>query len=422
MTSEVAIIVIAGAVFAVVSVSGRLYRAWLTEPLVAMVFGILLAAFFEEPIDLEGEMGLNFLELTLALVLFADAARIDLAKLRHDYAWPTRMLLIGIPLAVAGGAAAGALILGAGLGMAFLIGVVLSPTDAALAEPVLETESLPVRIRQTLNIESGLNDGLALPALVVAVGIIQTEIGTDGGGAFAVVLRQVGFGLGGGLLFGYIGAFIIGRGTRRGWMSPLHQKIAAVALALLAFASVQLVGGSGFVATFVAGAALGARVRPRMDYLYEFAHTEGRSLVLIAFVLVGAGPVREIAEAGVEPRVWALALLSVFIIRPLAIIISLIGQKLMLSTAAFLGWFGPRGLATIVFMLVAFDELGDMPRGLFEVAVLTVALSVVLHGVSATPLSNWLTARLARHEDESMPEMGGAFEHPTRAATPPTPD
>lgn len=420
MTFEVAIIVIAGAVFAVVSVSGRLYRAWLTEPLVAMVFGILLSAFFEGPTDLEGDVSLIFLELTLALVLFADAARIDPAKLRREYAWPTRMLLIGMPLAIAGGAAAGALMLGpaTGLGMALLIGVVLSPTDAALAEPVLETGSLPVRIRQTLNIESGLNDGLALPALVVAVGIIQA----DGGGALAVVLRQVGLGLGGGLIFGYVGAFIIGRGTRHGWMSPLHQKIAAVALALLAFASVQLFEGSGFVATFVAGAVLGARVRPRMGYLYEFAHTEGRTLVLIAFVLIGAGPVRDIAEAGVEPRVWALALLSVFVIRPMAIVISLIGQKLMLSTAVFLGWFGPRGLATIVFMLVAFDELGDMPRDLFEVAVLTVALSVVLHGVSATPLSAWLTSRIARQAHESMPEMGEAFEHPTRAVTPPSPD
>jgi NhaP-type Na+/H+ or K+/H+ antiporter len=422
VTSEVAIIVIAGAVLAVVSVSGRLYRAWLTEPLVAMVFGIMIGAFVEEPIDLTGGTSLTFLELTLALVLFADAARIDPVKLRREYAWPTRMLLVGLPLAIAGGALAGAWILGAGLGMALLIGVILSPTDAALAEPVLETEKLPVRIRQTLNIESGLNDGLALPALVVAVGIIEAEIGANGGSAVVVVLRQVGLGLGGGVLFGYVGAFIIGRGTHHGWMSPLHQKIAALALALLAFASVQLLDGSGFVATFVAGAVLAARVRPRMDYLYEFAHTEGRTLVLIAFVLMGAGPVRRIVEGGVEPRVWALALLSIFVIRPLAIVVSLIGQKLMLSTAAFLGWFGPRGLATVVFMLVAFDELGDMPRDLFEVAVLTVALSVVLHGVSATPLSNWFTTRLARREDESMPEMGEAFEHPTRAVTRPSPD
>lgn len=422
MTFEIAIIVIAGAVLAVVAISGRLHRAWLTEPLVAMVFGILLAAFFTDPIDLESEIGLTFLELTLALVLFADAARIDPAKLRRDYAWPSRMLLIGMPLAIAGGALAGAWLLGAGLGMALLVGVILAPTDAALAEPVLETERLPVRIRQTLNIESGLNDGLALPALLVAVGIVLAETGADGGGAVIVVLRQVGLGLGGGVIFGYMGALVIGGGTRNGWMSPLHQKIAAVALALLAFASVQLAGGSGFVATFVAGAVLGARVRPRVDYLYEFARTEGRTLVLIAFVLIGAGPVRAILEAGVDARVWLLALLSVFVIRPVAIFVSLIGQRLMPATAGFLGWFGPRGLATIVFMLVAFDELGDMPRDLFEVGVLTVALSVVLHGLSATPLSSWLARRLAEHEYDSMPEMGRAFEHPTRAVTPPSPD
>lgn len=422
MTTEIAIIVIAGAVLAVVAISGRLYKVWLTEPLVAMVFGIVIGSIVVAPIDLEEPAVLTFLELTLALVLFSDAARIDVAKLRLDYAWPTRMLIFGMPLAMVGGALTGWWLMdGVTVGVALLLGVILAPTDAALAEPVLESERLPVRIRQTLNIESGLNDGLALPALFIAVGVQAEVAGNGAANAVVIFTRQVGLGVAGGLAFGFLGALLIGKGTRHGWMSPLHQKIAAVALALLAFASVQQFGGSGFVATFVTGAVLAARVRPSCDYLYEFARTEGRTLVLIAFVLIGAGPVRQILQNGVEAPVWGLVVVSLFVVRPLAIAVSLIGQRLMWSTTVFLGWFGPRGLATIVFMLVAFEELASMPPELLDVVVLAVALSVVLHGLSATPMSNWLSARIESRGEETMPEMGDGHEHPTSTLTPPSP-
>lgn len=427
---EIIIIVIAGAVFAVVAVSGRLYKAWLTEPMVAMVVGILIGAVLNiEPVGLEEPVVLTFLELTLALVLFADAARIDVAQLRLDYAWPTRMLVIGMPLAMLGGALAGWwLIDEVSIGIALLIGVILAPTDAALAEPVLEAEHLPVRIRQTLNIESGLNDGLALPALFIAVGVEAQAGGNGAANAIGIFAEQVGLGVVGGLVLGYAGALIIGRGTLHGWMSPLHQKIAAVALALLAFAAVQTFGGSGFVATFVTGAVLAARVRPRCEYLYEFAKTEGRTLVLVAFVIIGAGPARAILTQGVQPAVWALVLVSLFVIRPLAIAVSLIGQKLLWSTTAFLGWFGPRGLATVVFLLVAFERLDEMSSTpdemlstLSEVVVLAVVLSVFIHGLSATPLASWLSGRIEAKKEMEMPEMGGAHEHPTRTITPPSP-
>lgn len=422
MTAETAILVVGGAVFAIVAVSGRLPNVWLTEPLVAMMIGVVIGALIIEPIDIEHPVVLTFLELTLALVLYGDAARIDVGRLRRDYTWPTRMLLVGLPLAMLGGAFAAGWLLGVPFSVALLVGVILAPTDAALAEPVLDAEKLPVRIRQTLNIESGLNDGLALPALLIAVGLVGAGSGGEGASAVGLVLRQVGLGAAGGVLFGLGGALVIGNGTRNGWMSPRHQKIAAVALALIAFASVQIAGGSGFVGTFVAGAVLGARVRPRCEYLYEFARTEGRALVLIAFLLLGAGPLNAMLQSGVEPEVWLLALLALFVIRPVAIAISLIGESLMLSTAGFLGWFGPRGLATIVFMLVAFEELDGIPVRLLDLVVLTVALSAVLHGVSATPVAGWLARKVESQGDHSMPEMGEGYEHPTRSLSPPSPD
>lgn len=414
MGAETAVLVIAGAIFLIASVSNRLSRVWLTEPLVAVAVGVGVGAFLDEPLDLSDPVVLTSLELILALVLFGDAARIDLQKLRRDYAWPVRMLFIGLPLAMVGGAAASAWLFTVPIGMALLIGVVLAPTDAALAEPVLESNALPARVKQTLNVESGLNDGLAIPALFVAIGVVEAEMFSAGGEGLVLFIEQVGIGSVGGVAFGAIGAFVIGKGSMHGWMSPVHQKIAAVALALTAFASVQLLGGSGFVATFVAGALLAARIRPRCEYLYEFADTEGRALVLVAFLLLGAGPVSSLLLTGAEPEVWAVSLVSLLVIRPLAILVSLIGQKLMLSTSLFLGWFGPRGLATLVFMLVAVEELGDAPDFLLEVVVLTVALSVVLHGLTATPLSVWLGRRIESQEDTRMPEMGEAFEHPTR--------
>jgi len=418
-TDELIIFVIAGALLAVVSVSGRLSRAWLTEPLAMVVIGVVVAAVGLGPVDMTHPAVLTFLELTLALVLFTDAARIDLSK-RHGRAvsWPARMLGIGLPLAIVLGALLAFWILDLPLGLALLLGVILAPTDAALAEPVLEAKELPVRVRQSLNVESGLNDGLALPALFIAMAIIEAEEGLRAADAVLLVVRQVGIGLAGGILTAIFGAWLIGTTAKRGWMDPLHQKIAALTLALACFAAVQMLGGSGFVATFVAGAILGSRVHPKHEYLYEFAETEGKMLVLIAFFFMGAGPIYVLVSEGAPIEVWLLALASVFIVRPVAIAISLMRGRLLLATTAFLGWFGPRGLATAVFYLVAVEEVGTGDDIAASVVIATITLSIFLHGVSARPLSVWLSRRIERAEleDEDMAEMAEVYAHPMRSS------
>ncbi|MCZ6736665.1 MAG: cation:proton antiporter, partial [Actinobacteria bacterium] len=173
--AETIILVLSATVFAIVAVSGRLARLSITEPLMAVGIGILITFLVVDPVDIRSPAALTFLELTLALVLFTDAARIDVGRIRRQYRWPARMLLIGLPLAMILGALVAGWILAIPFGAALLLGVILAPTDAALAEPVLESEVLPVRIRQTLNIESGLNDGLALPVLFIAIGLIESE-------------------------------------------------------------------------------------------------------------------------------------------------------------------------------------------------------------------------------------------------------
>ncbi|MEE9534752.1 MAG: sodium:proton antiporter [Acidimicrobiia bacterium] len=413
-TVETIVLVLSASVFAIVAVSGRLSRLSITEPLVAVVIGILIASLIGNPIDIRSPAALIFLELALVLVLFTDAARIDISHIRKQYRWPARMLLIGLPLVMILGAVVSGWILAIPLGAALLLGVILAPTDAALAEPVLESEVLPVRVRQTLNIESGLNDGLALPALFIAMGLIESEAGRSMSSSVLLVIRQVGIGVAGGAVLGFAGAWAISRATQRGWMDGLHQKIAAVALALGTFAAVQILGGSGFVAAFVAGAVLGSQVRPKCDYLYEFADTEGRALVLIAFVFLGAGPISGLITDGVSWEAWAVSLIALFVVRPMAIWLSLVGEKLLPSTALFFGWFGPRGLATAVFLLVVFEEMTDIPPVVADITFLTVALSVLLHGLTAMPASNLLAGRIEKEDRREMPEMGEAFDHPTR--------
>lgn len=411
MSPDVIILAGAGALFLVTVVSGRLDRIWMTEPLLATVLGIVAVLALADPIDIESPLVLTTLEATLALVLFSDASRIDVGRLREGYSWPLRMLVIGMPVAIVLGAALAGWSLGLPLGFALLLGVILAPTDAALAEPVLVAGTIPARVRQTLNIESGLNDGLALPALFIATALIESEEGTSAADAIGLVLTQLGIGIVGGIVIGWLGAKAIGKGAELGWMNPLHQKISAVALALAGFAAVQLLGGSGFVATFIAGALMSHLLHPRCEYLYEFAEEEGHTLVLVAFFIFGAGPGAEILSTGVSIETVIVAAVSLLIVRPVAIAISLLGQRLSGRTVVFLGWFGPRGLATIVFVFVAAEEVSFMEPAVVEVAMFTVLVSILAHGISAIPMTSWLT-RMPMEED--MPEMGETYEHRMR--------
>lgn len=419
MSPEAVVLFGAVAVLVVTAVSGRLERAWLTEPLVVTAIGVVAGIWFIGPVDMESPLILMLFELTLALVLFSDASRIRLSRLRRGYSWPLRMLAIGLPVGILIGTAVFGWILGVSLGVALLVGVILAPTDAALAEPVLVSDVVPDRIRQALNVESGLNDGLVVPVLLIAIGIIDAGEGSGVGGGARVIISQIGFGILGGVVVGWLGARLIARGTASGWMNPLHQRIVAVVLALGCFAGVQLIGGSGFVATFIAGGLVSYLIQTRSDYLYEFVEEEGHTLVLVALLIFGVGPAADLLQRGIPVEAMAVAFASLVVVRPLAIGISLIGQGLNTRTVAFLGWFGPRGLATIVFLLVAAEQLNSIDQVVIDTVTLTVLASIVVHGVSAYPMSRWL-AGMPLTED--MPEMGEVFPHPMRLARRPSPD
>ncbi|NNF27767.1 MAG: hypothetical protein HKN73_11150 [Gemmatimonadetes bacterium] len=354
-------------------------------------------------------------EVTLVLVLFTDAARINLRTLLDDHILPLRMLIIGMPLVIGLGALSAALALPSiGLLGALLLATILAPTDAALGQSILTDPAVPVRVRQALNVESGLNDGLALPAVVILVAL-QIEMG-DATIPLAVlggiVLSQLTLGPLVGVSVGALGAWLLRQASARGLSSPGFEGMGTLALSLFAYAAAESVGGNGFIAAFSAGLAFGTLARTRCAPLVEFMETEGRLLTLITFFVFGAAMLPE-AVAAVTPPMLVISFISLTVVRMVPIAVSLVGTGVSWPTHLLLGWFGPRGLASILFALLILGEHEVPYRSeLLTVTVVTVALSVLLHGATAPFLARRYGAWAARVDGAA--EMMPATEMPLR--------
>jgi NhaP-type Na+/H+ or K+/H+ antiporter len=340
-------------------------------------------------------------EATLAFVLFDDASRISVTRLRHEAAIPVRLLCIGLPLTILAGALVGGPLLG-GLDAseAFVLAVVLAPTDAALGQAVVTEPRLPSRVRQGLNVESGLNDGICVPLLFVA--LAAEELSLDRHSATTIVtdlVEEVGLATVAGVMVAVLVAVTLRWSMRRGWIDDVWQRIVPPATAVAAYGVALQLGGSAFIAAFVAGFLFGYLVRrlgiaPVRDELLEEV---GGVLNSITFFLFGAliGPLLD----DLSWREVGYAVASLTVVRMVPVALSLIGTGVRYPTRLYMGWFGPRGLASIVFALIVVED-ADVPgtSTIVRVAALTVVLSVVLHGMSAGPL----TARYLRWF-ESLP-------------------
>lgn len=405
-----AIAVIAVAVFAYALVSERLAMAPITAPMVFTGVGLLIGTYGLGLVD-QDQLGVGVIgilaEVTLVLLLFTDAIRIDLLRLRQNAELPARLLLIGLPLTLGLGVLVGwRMFPDLGVAGAFALAAILAPTDAALGKAVVSNPDVPVRVRQTINVESGLNDGIMLPVVTVAIALVGTaeELGSTG---FWVrfAAEQIGYGIVVGAIVGASGGLILDVFAKRGWIEGVFRQLATLAIGVGAFAIAEVVGGNGFVAAFVAGLAFGAVARGHCETAYHFAEDEGELLALLTFLAFGAtvvGPALGAATA--ETVVYAV--LSLTVIRMLPVAISLLGTHLKPPTVGYVGWFGPRGLASILFGVFLLEETGDGMSGeVFEVVILTVVLSIVLHGATAAPIST----RYARwFERSGRPEMEDA--------------
>lgn len=383
--------IIAGGLLLYSLISGRLQGTIVTAPLAFIVFGLIVGAGGLNVADIDpGHSTIHFIaEFTLILVLFADAARIDLNQVRRDHNLPSRMLIVGLPLAiVAGTAVASQLFPAFSLWEAALLAALLAPTDAALGQSVISEKVVPVRIRQAINIESGLNDGIALPVVFLLAAFAGTAYGaTEAGEWIRFGLLQVVLGPLAGVVLGYVGARALDSAIERGWASTAFQGIGILSLAVFTYIAAELVGGNGFIAAFVGGMVFGNTIRHPCTFLFEFMESEGQLLMLITFLVFGAALLPEgIAHLNLANLLYAV--LSLTLIRMVPVAISLIGSGVRLPTQLFLGWFGPRGLASILFVLLILEE-SDVPHReqLLSITVITVALSALLHGVSAAPLA-----------------------------------
>lgn len=394
------------------AISRRIEGSPVTAAMVFTAAGLVVGADALGLVDPNAE-GLEvevFAEATLAVVLFSDASRIDLAALRRALHIPARLLGIGLPLTILAGFAVALLLLPSlAWPEALLVAIILAPTDAALGQAVVTSKGLPVRIRQSLNVEAGLNDGICVPLFLVALAVALAEEGAIGHGhAVTLVLEKIGYGVLMGVLAGAIAAAVVVHGTARRLVDDTWLQVVPLAGALLAFTVAEAIGGSGFIAAFAGGLAFGGMRRHRGGDVSHLIEQTGAILAAVTFVLFGAvllGP-------AIGDLTWQIALyavLSLTLVRMLPVAISMLGTGARRPTVAFLGWFGPRGAASIVFALLVLEEGGVTHEDLIlTTAFVTVGLSVLAHGVTAAPLAkryaDWHDARAAETPVESGEE------------------
>ena len=419
---EWSLAIVALSLLLVAAVSRRLSGTVVTATMVFVLFGLLVGPKVLGEVDLDSTSSTvrTLAEATLALVLFCDASRIDLRALRADHGVPLRLLGIGLPLTIAAGALAAAVLFGQlSIEEAVILGVILAPTDAALGQAVVTEPRVPGRIRQGLNVERGLNDGICVPLLFAAVAAadVESEI-SDGRSATTLVLEEIGYGVIGGVAGGLVVAAILIHAERRHLIADAWRQVIPAAGTALAYGIASGLGGSGFIAAFVAGMTFRLAYRHDPEHVNELSEQVGNVLNGVTFVLFGAillGPA--LGELSWELAVYALVSLTA--VRMLPVAIAMLGSGARLPTLGFLGWFGPRGLASIVFAVIVVEQSNLPHEHLIVLAIyLTVGLSVFAHGLTAAPLAARYGRWYGRHPREHAPPMESAPAQVTRARGP----
>jgi len=409
--------VVAGVVLAYALVSRRLDRTPVTAAIFFLSAGLLFGSKGLGWIDVSarGETVRVLAEATLAMVLFADASRINLAALRREYVIPLRLLGVGLPLTILAGCFLASRLFGAlSIGEALVLAVILAPTDAALGQSVVTDRRLPSRVRLGLNVESGLNDGICVPLLFIALALSDTEAHTQSTlGALALVAKAIGYGVLFGVVCGAAGAVLLRLAHERGYAESSWLEVVPVGAAALSYGLAAPLGGSGFIAAFVAGFIFGTlhRREEEVTYLLEELGGLANAATFIVFGAVIVGP----ALAGMTWTAALYGLLSLTLVRMLPVAVSLLGTRARPPTVAFLGWFGPRGLASIVFTVIVFDE-ANLPNvaTISVVVVFTIVASVYGHGLTAHPLTARYASWFHAHPQDERPPLEGAHAPPQR--------
>ena len=403
--------IVTALIFAWGILSARLERFDVTAPITFVLAGVVLTHGPLRPLGFapshEAVKGLA--ELTLVLVLFSDASRVGLRDLRHDMGLCVRLLGIGLPLTIGlGTLLAVALFTGMNAWLALVVGAALAPTDAALGAGMMVNPAVPARIRRLINVESGLNDGIATPFVLVAVAGAATAEHESGIGPGAAV-AELALGVLIGAVVGGVGGFAVKTARQRDWVAEGFAGTAVLALAGCAYACSLALHGNGFIAAFIGGLAFGAIGGRRSEGLIPFVEETGALVSLLVWLSFGAVEVVPALDS-LSWQTVVYAVLSLTVIRMLPVAVALIGGGLSRTAVAFVGWFGPRGLASVVFALIALEDLGDSAAGpAVGIITVTVLLSVLVHGATADPLARRYGPRLAADtggaEHAAMPHL-----------------
>jgi NhaP-type Na+/H+ or K+/H+ antiporter len=395
-------------------VAARLDRWSITAPMVFVAIGIVMGSGGVQVTDVE--LGTHVVtlvaELTLGVLLFADASTVRLRAVGGDVGIPVRLLALGLPLTMAAGTIVAFLLFPeGGWASAALIAAILAPTDAALGLGIFTNRAVPPRVRRALNVESGLNDGFVTPFVTLFLAIVLAEEGL--GPADWVVEATVDIAIAVALAaaVGIAGGALLRGANERGWTSPTSSALAVVALAVLGYSGAVAIGGNGFVAAFLAGLVFGRVADKAIEEAIEFTERIGLFSSFIVWWIFGALFAGPVLEGELNWRAVLYAAISLTLIRMVPVAIGLAGTRFKPATLAFMGWFGPRGLASVVFTLIAVEALheqGLVAPELFEIATWTVLLSVLAHGLSARPLAarygSWIRAKEGAPELLAHPE------------------
>jgi NhaP-type Na+/H+ or K+/H+ antiporter len=381
-------------------VCARLERTLFSGAVVFTAFGLIFGPLGFGLLDLEVDAELlgTLAELTLALVLFIDASNANLKELKHSFRIPQRMLLIGLPLTILLGFGTGVVLLkGLTLLEIAVLATMLAPTDAALGKAVVTNETVPSNVRESLNVESGLNDGICVPILFLFLALIM-QTHTEGGTtllALTLIAEEIGIGGAVGIGLTLIGVKFLKLCAEREWITETWRQLPVPALAVACFAMAQWLGGSGFIACFVGGLFFGRIEKHHKHKLLLAAEGTGDTMALLTWVVFGVG----VVGRSVDTLTWEIFLYSVLsltVIRMLPVFLSLAGTGIRTDEKLFMGWFGPRGLASIVFAVIVLNEHLPGSEVISTAVVCTVILSILGHGISANPLVAALGARLSR--------------------------
>ncbi len=405
--------------------SRRIERSVITAPMLLTIVGLLV--YFAFPVLAEMEIKTSQIttlcSIALALVIFTDASRINILKIAKSITLSARLLAVGMPLTIIFGTGIAVMLFtDLTLWEAAILAVILAPTDAGLGHAVVSNKHVPMRIRQVLNVEAGLNDGISLPFLLLFIALARVDAPQQEFFWIFETIQQIGFGLIIGAALGYLGGRLMGKADRRGWIREPFPQITAFSLAIMCWGFAEYIHVNSFLAVFICGllikpgydSAGEKTVKSSSVEMFAFSEAWGQMLSYAVFFVFGVIIFTGMIGWG-TPVIWLYAILSLTVIRMLPVAISLIGTHLKLPSVFFLGWFGPRGLASIVLGLILIGQEYVIPGKPTIEAVITatVFLSIFAHGITSAPGVKFYS-RFVKKLPPDAPELEETIQRPVR--------